>query len=247
MYTGSYAHISVYFALTHSDYAPHHTCSESQEASNTDGDPLQQHEGGGVHQAHSSSYSFPSKQKAQNQVHEEASIHRCAKLRIPQTAIFRDGILKVWYVSEGGTIRRKSKKNLDKSILLREIIKEAKPGRPVALLVCSQAGGDGMTTTCTSVLDEGACTKLVKNCYESRMNCMLQGTPHPCATTLMMISAQCPTNAPMPRQLARGLVPAALLASPVIYKRMRTLTLRSFNSCSKNNMSLKHSPWVTPP
>jgi hypothetical protein len=216
-----------------------HTYSESQEAPNADGDALQQHEGGGAHQAHSSASSFPSKQKAQNQVHEEARTRRCAKLRIPQTAIFRDGILKVWYVSEGGTIRRKSKKNLDKSILLREIIKKAKPGSPVALLVCSQAGGDGMTTTCTSVLDEGACTKLVKNAFSTHMNCMLQGTPHPCATTLKMISAQCPSNVPMPRRLARGRVPAALLASPVIYKRMRTLTLRSFraNSCCKN-MSL---------
>ena len=52
-----------------------------------------------------------------------------AKLRIPQTAIFRDGVLKSWYFTgAGGTIRRKGKKCLEKSILLREFIKEAKPG-----------------------------------------------------------------------------------------------------------------------
>ena len=61
------------------------------------------------------------------------------KLRIPQTAVFRDGILKVWYFSgAGGKVRRKDKKNLEKSVLLREFIKEAKPGRPIALLVCSE-------------------------------------------------------------------------------------------------------------
>jgi hypothetical protein len=157
--------------------------SDNQDAQKSDGEPVQPQEGGG---ANSSAPSSASRLKAQSQVHEEhAKPRRCAKLRIPQTAIFRDGILKVWYVSEGGTIRRKSKKNLDKSVLLREIIKEAKPGRPVALLVCSQTGSDDMTTTCTSVLDEGACTKLVKNAFSTRMNCMLQGTRLcSCASTL---------------------------------------------------------------
>jgi hypothetical protein len=96
-------------------------------------------------------------------------------LRIPQTVIFRDGVLKAWYFSgAGGTIRRKGKKSLEKSILLREFIKEAKPGRPVALVICSRRGGDGMTTTCTSVLDESAFMLLVKNAFSTRMNCMLQ-------------------------------------------------------------------------
>ena len=37
----------------------------------------------------------------------------------------------------GGAIRRKQKKSLEKSILLREFITDTKPGRPVALMVCT--------------------------------------------------------------------------------------------------------------
>ena len=74
----------------------------------------------------------------------------------------------------GGAIRRKQKKSLEKSILLREFITDTKPGRPVALMVCTNRGGDGMMTTCCSVLDEAAFSLLVKNAFSTRMTCMLQ-------------------------------------------------------------------------
>jgi hypothetical protein len=116
----------------------------------------------------------PSAQPEANWDRAQKKQKRQTRLRIPQTAVFCDGVLTGWYFMSGGKIRRKHSKSLEMSNFLREFITEAKPGQPVALLICSKKGDDGLTTTCSSVLHEAAFTRLVKNAFSDRMNCMLQ-------------------------------------------------------------------------